>query len=339
MMLQIGNLKLENHLIMAPLAGITNLPFRRIVKGLGTGLVTSEMISAMGLVMGKKKTLNYLKSHPDEKPLAVQIFGSRSEAMAAAAEIAVEAGADIVDINMGCPAKKVVKTGAGGALLRSPHTIREIISTVRKVCPVPLTVKIRAGWSPTLVCAEDTALLAEECGADAVTVHPRFVTQGFSGHADWTIISKVKARLKIPVIGNGDVSAPLLAIKMQAQTGCDGVMIGRAAVGNPWIFRQILDLETGLPLRQPSLVERRATILEHFRLLSLLMGEKRAARNMRGLLLSYTKGLPHSRFFRSTFTGIHDMDTLVSSLDHFFSALENPLPTTEDKNAAAGRGG
>ena len=337
MKLQIGNLKLENHLIMAPLSGITNLPFRRIVKGLGTGLVTSEMVSAMGLVMGKQKTLDYLKSHPDEKPLAVQIFGSRPEAMAAAAEIAVETGASIVDINMGCPARKVVKTGSGGALLRSPGTIRDIVSAVRRVCSVPLTVKIRAGWSPAQACAEETALLAEDCGADAVTVHPRFVSQGFSGQADWTIISKVKDRLKIPVIGNGDVTAPRLAITMKAQTGCDGVMIGRAAVGNPWIFSQILDLEAGLPVRQPSVEERKAMILEHFRLLCLLMGEKRASRNMRGLLLSYTKGLPHSRFFRSTFTCIKDLDTLLSSLDQFFSAFEDPLPAVPDMEAATGR--
>ena len=323
-MFHIGTLKLENHLIMAPLSGITNLPFRRIVKLLGPGLVTSEMISAMGLTMGKKRTLDYLKSHPHEKPLAVQIFGSQPEPMAAAAEIAVNSGAGIVDINMGCPARKVVQAGAGGALLRNHHVVKEIITAVRKVCSVPLTVKIRTGWSPTQANAEETALLAEDCGADAVTVHPRFVTQGFSGHANWTIISKVKERLKIPVIGNGDVTTPLLAIKMKEQTGCDGVMIGRAAVGNPWIFKQILALENGLSVQPPSLDERRALILEHFHHLSIEIGENRAAKNMRGLLLSYTKGLHNSRHFRSTFTSINDIDTLVSALDEYFSAF-SPL--------------
>jgi len=321
-MFHIGTLKLENDLIMAPLAGITNLPFRRIIKRLGPGLVTTEMVSAMGLVMGKNKTLRYLKSHPDEKPLAVQIFGSRPEAMAGAAEIAVEAGADIVDINMGCPARKVVKNGAGGALLRNIHDIEQIISRVRDVCSVPLTVKIRTGWSPTHASAQDIALLAEDCGADAVTVHPRFVTQGFSGNADWTIISKVKERVKIPVIGNGDVTNPLLAIKMKEQTGCDGVMIGRAAVGNPWIFKQILALENGLSVQPPSLDERRALIMKHFHYLSIEIGENRAAKLMRGLLLSYTKGLPHSRHFRSSFTSINDIDTLISALDEYFAALE-----------------
>ena len=321
-MFHIGTLKLENDLIMAPLAGITNLPFRRIIKRLGPGLVTTEMVSAMGLVMGKNKTLRYLKSHPDEKPLAVQIFGSRPEAMAGAAEIAVEAGADIVDINMGCPARKVVKNGAGGALLRDLHTIEEIISGVRKVCSVPLTVKIRTGWSPDHASSVEIAVLSEDCGADAVTVHPRFVTQGFSGHADWTVIAKVKEALKIPVIGNGDVTNPLLAQKMKEQTGCDGVMIGRAAVGNPWIFKQILALENGLSVQPPSLDDRRALILEHFNYLSMEIGENRAAKLMRGLLLSYTKGLPNSRHFRSSFTSINDIDTLVSALDEYFAALE-----------------
>jgi len=313
---------------MAPLAGITNLPFRRIVKQLGPGLVTTEMVSAMGLAMGGEKTLRFLKSHPDEKPLSIQIFGARPEAMATAAKIAVDAGADIVDINMGCPARKVVKTGAGGALLRNLHTIEEILSEVRKSCSVPMTVKIRSGWSPNHATSVDIALLAQNCGADAVTVHPRFVTQGFSGHADWTIIAKVKEKLNIPVIGNGDVTTPHLALEMKARTGCDGVMIGRAAVGNPWIFKQILALENGLSVHQPTLSERRELILEHFRYLSTEIGEDRAAKNMRGLLLSYTKGLPRSKHFRNTFTSISDIDTLISALDTYFSSLE-PLVLEE----------
>jgi nifR3 family TIM-barrel protein len=305
------------------MSGITNLPFRLIVKKLGAGLVTSEMISAMGLTLGKKKTFDYLKSSPDEGPLAVQLFGSNPEVMAEAAEIAVEAGANILDINMGCPAKKVVKNGAGGALLRTIQNAKEIVSTVRRVCPVPLTAKIRTGWSPAQPIAGEISRIIEDCGADAITVHPRFVTQGFTGRADWDVISKVKAQLKIPVIGNGDASNPTLAIAMKKQTGCDGVMIGRGAVGNPWIFKHTLELENGLAIRQPSLPERRDLIMEHFRLLSALMGESRAAYNMRGLLLQYTKGLPHSRRFRATFTSIKDTDTLISALDHYFAALED----------------
>ena len=321
-MLYIGPLKLKNWLIMAPMAGITNLPFRLMVKKLGAALVTTEMISAMGLIRGQKKTLDYLKSHPDEKPLAIQIFGSTSEVMARAAELVVESGANIVDINMGCPVKKVIKTGAGGALLHTPHKVKEMVSTVRKACPVPLTVKIRAGWAADEPVAVETARVIEDCGADAITVHPRFVKQGFSGNADWRIITEVKENLKIPVIGNGDVFKPSLALQMKRQTGCDGVMIGRGAIGNPWIFRQILEMENGLSVHQPGLYERKKLITEHFRLLSLTMGDTRAAKTMRGLLLWYTKGLPRSNRFRESISRIKDWDTLLSAMDHYFSTLK-----------------
>ena len=307
---------------MAPMAGITNLPFRLMVKKLGAALVTTEMVSAMGLIRGQEKTLNYLKTHPDEKPLAIQIFGSKSEVMAKAAEVVVEAGANIVDINMGCPVKKVIKTGAGGALLRTPQKVKEIVSTVRRACPAPLTVKIRAGWSADEPVAVETARIIEDCGADAIAVHPRFVKQGFSGNADWTIIAEVKEKLKIPVIGNGDVFKPSFALQMKRQTGCDGVMIGRGAIGNPWIFRQILEMENGLSVHQPELYERKKLITEHFRLLSATMGDIRAAKTMRGLLLRYTKGLPRSNRFRESISRIKDWDTLLKALDHYFSSLE-----------------
>ncbi|MBW1703657.1 MAG: tRNA dihydrouridine synthase DusB [Deltaproteobacteria bacterium] len=322
-MLQIGSLKMKNSLIMAPLAGITNLPFRLMVKKLGAGLVTTEMVSAMGLAGSKKKTFNYLRSDPAERPLAVQIFGSDPETMARAAEIVVGAGADIVDINMGCPAKKVLKTGSGGALLRSPEKKKQIVSAVRRAINVPLTVKIRAGWTADEPVAVETARLIEDCGADAVTIHPRFVKQGFTGNADWSIIEEVKQHVMIPVIGNGDVFKPSLALDMKEQTGCDGVMIGRGAIGNPWIFRQILESEKGLTPREPELSERRALIMEHFSYLSLAIGENRAAKMMRGLLLWYTKGLPHSSRFRGTMTSIKNLDTLVSALDQYFSFLED----------------
>ena len=325
-MLQIGSLRLNNCLLMAPMAGITNLPFRIIVKGMGAGLVTTEMISANGLTMGQRRTFDYLRSHSDERPLAVQIFGARPEVMASAAEIAVEAGAQIVDINMGCPVKKVVKTGSGGALLRSPEKVREIVSAVRRVCRVPLTVKIRAGWSPHEQGICEIARAIEDCGADAITVHPRFVTQGFAGNADWTIISKVKEKLTIPVIGNGDILNPSLALQMKRQTRCDGVMIGRGAVGNPWIFNEILGLQKGRVISPPDLHERRALIMRHFRLLSSFMGEQRAAKRMRSLLLWYTKGLPHSGRFRGAITCVKDFDSLIKALDCYFSSLGESRP-------------
>jgi tRNA-dihydrouridine synthase B len=322
-MLRIGSVNLENRLVMAPMAGITNLPFRLMVKRLGAGLVTSEMVNAMGLAAGQKKSRDYLKNQPAEKPLAVQIFGSDAQAMARAAQMAVEAGADIVDINMGCPVKKVVKTGAGASLLRDRRRVAEIVSTVRLACPVPLTAKIRAGWSPEKPVASDVARVIEDCGADAITVHPRFATQRYSVPADWSLIGRVKERLKIPVIGNGDIFEPSQALKMRQDTGCDGVMIGRGAIGNPWIFKQIIGFEQGRPLLIPNLSERRAFIMEHFQALSSPMGPHRAARHMRGLLLWYTKGLPHSSRFRGNINKIKDLDSLVSTMDDYFSLIKD----------------
>lgn len=321
--MQLGSLKLENALIMAPMAGITSLPFRIMVKRLGAGLVTTEMVSAMGLTLDHKKTFEYLKSHPGERPLAVQIFGSEPKVMARAAQVVVQEGADIVDINMGCPVKKVTKTGAGAALLRDPKRMAEVVSAVRLAVSVPLTVKIRTGWSPREPVAVETARIIQDCGADAVTIHPRFAAQGFSAPADWSFIQEVKGRLNIPVIGNGDVFEASQALTMKARTGCDGIMIGRGAVGNPWIFRQILCLEQGLPMPRPGLSERRGLIMEHFHLLCGAMGEHRAARSMRGLLLWYTKGLPHSSRFRGRINQIKDLDSLVRNLDHYFSTLED----------------
>jgi tRNA-dihydrouridine synthase B len=322
-MLRIGHLSLENFVIMAPMAGITNLPFRLMVKKLGAGLVTTEMVSAMGLTLGKKKTYDYMRSDPREKPLAVQIFGSSPNVMARAAETAVNAGADILDINMGCPVKKVVKTGAGASLLRDPRRVAEIVSAVRRVCPIPLTVKIRAGWSPEEPIACEIARLVEDCGADAITVHPRFATQGYAVCADWRLIGEVKDCVKIPVLGNGDIFKPSHALEMQRQTRCDGVMVGRVAIGNPWIFKQILHLAKGLPVPKPDLAERRSLLIEHYHLLSNAMGGIRAARAMRGLLLWYTKGLPHSSRFRGSITQIKDLDSLVTTMDNYFSTLKD----------------
>ena len=320
-MLKIGILTLKNRLIMAPMAGITNPPFRRIVKGLGAGLVVTEMVSSVGLSRNHEKTLRYLRSDPQEKPLSVQIFGADPRIMAMAAKMAVEKGADVVDINMGCPARKVTKNGSGGALLRNPTAVHHMVTAVRKACTVPLTVKIRAGWAPQEANFLEIASIIEDCGADAVTIHPRFVNQGFSGQADWNIIRKIKEKVAIPVIGNGDVIKPELALKMWKETDCDGVMIGRGALGNPWIFRHVLDLLKGLEVSPPELSERKETILAHFTHLSEIIGEERASKLMRGQLLWYTKGLPHSSRFRGAFTGIRDIHTMMAALDRYFEAL------------------
>ncbi|MBW2065232.1 MAG: tRNA dihydrouridine synthase DusB [Deltaproteobacteria bacterium] len=325
-MLKIGTLKLESRLIMAPMAGITNKAFRLMVKRLGAAMVTTEMVSAAGLCRGNKRSFDYLKTHPAEKPLAVQLFGSNADEMGAAAQIAVEAGADLVDINMGCPVKKVTKTGAGAALLKDLQKIARLVMRVRSSCKAPLTAKIRSGWSPADSSAPQIARILEDCGVDGITVHPRFATQGYSCPADWSVISEVKQEVSIPVIGNGDVFKPEQAIRMLGETGCDGIMIGRGAIGNPWIFKQILSLQEGRLPEEPGIEERRSFIMEHFKLLAETVGEHRAALSMRGLLTWYSKGLPNSSLFRALISKIRDMNSLIGAMDRYFASLEEVRP-------------
>jgi len=321
-MLQIASLRIENDLILAPMAGYTNLGFRLTLKKLGAGLVTTEMVSAMGLTLNHDKTLGYLKSHADEKPLAVQIFGSEPAIMARASEIAAERGADVIDINMGCPVRKVVKTGAGAALLKDTNRIAAVLHAVRKSCPLPLTVKIRAGWSPSDPMACAAAHIAEDCGADGITIHARFATQNYSTPSDWSWIRKVKEAVRIPVIGNGDVFDGPAALRMKEETGCDGVMIGRGAVRNPWLFRQIERLEQGLPDAEPGLADRRAFVKDHYRFLCESMSEKSAAFTMRGILIAFTKGLPGSSRLRANIGRIVNKETLFATTNEYFSGLE-----------------
>lgn len=321
-MLRIGNIQLENPLIMAPMAGITSSAFRQMMKKRGAAMVTTEMVSAAGLFRGNKKSLDYLKGDPTERPLAVQLFGSKVGDMVAAARIAVQQGADLVDINMGCPVQKVTRTGAGAALLKDLHKIARLISAVRISCNVPLTAKIRAGWSPGNFRVGEIVQVLEASGIDAITVHPRFASQGYSCPADWSLIREAKEQVNIPVIGNGDVFKPADAIRMRQATGCDGVMIGRGALGNPWIFAQILSLQRGKEPKQPSIEERRSHILGHFNLLAANMGERRAALCMRGLLKWYTKGLANSSLFRGRIAGIRDLSSLIRTMDLYFHSLE-----------------
>jgi tRNA-dihydrouridine synthase B len=313
---------LRNWLVLAPMSGRTNLPFRLIAKEMGAGLVSTEMISAIGLSRGQAKTYSYLATHPDERPVAAQLFGSEADAMATSARIVAENGIDVIDINMGCPVKKVVKTGSGAALMRDPQKAARILTALRRCIPVPLTVKIRAGWSPQEANALEIARVIEECGADGICVHPRFASQGFCGKADWTLIGRIKETVRIPVIGNGDVISPSLALQMRSETHCDGVMIGRAALSNPWIFKQTLELEQKGCFTTPAPEDRERLIRRHYELLIGYLGEKRATHLMRGLLLLYTKGLPNRGFLKSSVSEIDGRERLFSAVHAYFGCMQ-----------------
>lgn len=296
--MNIGNVQIDNFTVLAPLAGITNLPLRLLAKRSGCGLVCSEMVSSNGLVYGSGKTLDLLDSAPEEKPLSVQIFGSNPQIMADAARIVEESGADILDINFGCSVKKILKSNSGSALMKDLPLAGQILRAVRRAVRIPLTIKIRSGWEPSGEQALAIARLAEACGVDAIAVHPRTATQAFRGAADWSIIRKVASALSIPVIGNGDIVEPQDALRMLAETGCAGVMVGRAAIGNPQIFRQILELHRGI---EPSVIDEsnRIEMMRTYLHASVrYLGEETACKMMRSRLCWFVKGMRNAGRFR-----------------------------------------
>jgi tRNA-dihydrouridine synthase B len=298
--MQIGSVKLENNAILAPLAGITDLPFRLLARESGCALVCSEMISANGLVHGSAKTFKMLDSRSDEKPLSVQIFGADPAVMADAARMVADAGADIIDINFGCSVKKVVKTGAGAALMRSPDTATALLAAVRRAVATPLTIKIRTGWDNSGRQALSIARLAESCGVDAVVVHPRTATQGFRGCADWQVIAAVKKTVGLPVVGNGDIVTAADAVRMQALTGCDGIMIGRAAIGDPDIFARYLALRDGRRPTGDPLQRRFDMMLGYVRAAVAYRGEAQACRVLRSRLGWFVKGMAYGGRFKES---------------------------------------
>ncbi len=316
MKLKIGNVELENNLILAPMAGVTDLPYRLICRSMGCGMVVTEMVSAKAILYKNKNIKTLLEVLPQERPAAVQLFGSDPDILGEIAAQIEDGPYDMIDFNMGCPVPKIVGNGEGSALMREPKKVEQILSSMVRHVKKPVTVKFRKGFNDTSVNAVEIAKIAESCGVAAVAVHGRTREQYYSGKADWEIIRQVKEAVKIPVIGNGDVFQPEDAEAMLKQTGCDGVMIGRGAKGNPWIFSRTQHyLETGEILPGPSVAEIRDMILHHGSLLSQYKGEKMAMREMRKHMAWYTAGLPHSAALRNEINQIETLDEMKQLLE------------------------
>ncbi len=319
MKLEIGGVVLENGLVLAPMAGVTDLSYRKLCKEQGCGLVVTEMVSAKAILYKNRNTQELLRIRDEERPAAVQLFGSDAGIMGEIAQVVSEGNCDLIDVNMGCPVPKIVNNGEGSALLKEPKKVEAILTAMVKRSKKPVTVKIRKGFNDASVNAVEIAKIAEGCGVAAVAVHGRTREQFYSGKADWEIIRQVKEAVKIPVIGNGDVTGAKEAKAMLDLTGCDGVMIGRGAKGNPWIFSQILHyLETGEVLPGPSVLEIKGMILRHGRLLSEDKGEFTAMREMRKHMAWYTAGLPHSAALRNEINLVETLEEMAGLMERYF---------------------
>lgn len=320
--IDIGALLAANRLVLAPLAGWTDLPFRLLTKPFGPGLVFTEMISAEGLVRRDPKTWALLRSHPAEAPVGVQLFGHRPDRLAEAARLVEAAGFGLIDLNMGCPVPKVIKQGAGAALSRDVERAIEIMSAVRRAVETAVTAKIRSGWSTDEgITAVDLARRAEETGLDGLTIHPRFARQGFGGRADYRVIARVAAAVGIPVIGSGDVRDSDSARRM-AETGCQGTMIGRAALGDPWIFRRLAHPDD--PAARPDPEARRRVIERHLALLEHYHGPIGAWLRFKGLSGHYLRGLPGAKAIRVAVHASRDLAGLRAALNDYFDGLPDP---------------
>lgn len=313
--LKIGNVTLENNLVLAPMAGVTDLPFRLLCRRQGAGLLCMEMVSAKAIYYKNKNTELLMEIHPEEHPVSLQLFGSDPDILAAMAAQIEERPFEILDFNMGCPVPKVVNNREGSALMKDPKLVEEILTKLVKAVKKPVTVKIRKGFDEEHVNAVEIAKIAESCGVAAVAVHGRTRQQYYSGKADWDIIRQVKAAVSIPVIGNGDVTTGEQAIRMREETGCDGVMIGRGAQGNPWIFRELLEYEkTGKLPERPSPEVIRETMLRHARLQMEYKGDFIGIREMRKHVAWYTKGMKGSSKLRDEINRTESYEELEALL-------------------------
>jgi tRNA-dihydrouridine synthase B len=319
---KIRDITIDPPLILSPMAGVTDYTFRRLIKRRGgVGLVVSEFISVEGLTRGNPKSKRQMRFDEEERPYAVQIFGGRPERMAMGAEMAQEVGADILDVNCGCPAPKVVKNGGGSGLLREPARLEEILKEIKKTITIPLTLKLRTGYTDSTINVVDVAKMAEQCGVEHIQVHGRTREQGYKGLANWDHIKAVKEAVSIPVSGNGDVTTIEYGMQKWCETGVNGILIGRGAMQNPWIFRQFADVLAGREPYQPDLDEKKAVLLEFFSMCREEMPEIVALGKMKQLAGQFTKGLVGGAQFRQTLYHSHSADEILDNITTYFATL------------------
>jgi tRNA-dihydrouridine synthase B len=321
---KIRNVLINPPLILSPMAGVTDVAFRCLLKRRGgIGLTVSEFISVEGLTRNNPKSKRQMRFFDYERPFAVQIFGSQPERMRMAAEMAEEVGADILDINCGCPAPKVVKHGGGSSLLRDYPRLESILKEIKRTITIPLTIKIRAGYYDNNINAVDTAKLAEDCGVEHIALHGRTREQGYKGLANWDLVRQIKEVVKVPVSGSGDVITIEDALKKWRETRCDGILIGRGAMANPWIFRQIEETLKGQPPYQPTLEDKRNILLEYFDLLRADMPELPAIGRMKQLAGQFTKGLVGGARFRTSIYHSHSVDEILDRIEDYFQTISS----------------
>jgi nifR3 family TIM-barrel protein len=324
---KIRNIEINPPLILSPMAGVTDVSFRRLLKRCGgVGLSVSEFISVEGLTRSNPKSKRQMRFYEEERPFAAQIFGGQPERMRMAAEMAEEVGADILDVNCGCPAPKVVKHGGGSGLLKDHKRLETILKEIKKAITIPLTIKIRAGFYDSTINALETARLAEDCGVEHIALHGRTKEQGYRGLANWDLVRQVKEAVKVPVSGSGDVTTIEGAFARFRETACDGVLIGRGAMANPWIFRQIEDVIQGRGPFRPSLADKRAILLEYFEMLREDMPETPAINRMKQLAGQFTRGLQGGALFRTSIYHSHSVAEILSRIEEYFSAIESGQP-------------